>query len=224
MSQEYIRNIRVTEKVGPLLNPVLFDNFEDRLKWVKSGTGSDYICEIDETNLSSGFYALRMKTKETTPAIDDYVQTEIWLPTRNHKRVLYKATIICPVNERKVWAEIRLNVKKDYYNHIAAMRFHWLDDKIAYQKSDGSWEILENQFVMGDVSQRMEIEMVINLDRKEYEYIRVNHKQIALPTVGYQYGIGAQYSSKLIAYLKIINTEATRGELFWDDVLIEFSD
>lgn len=224
MAQEYIKNIRVTEKVGALLDPVLFDTFEDRLKWFKSGTGVDYICEIDETNLSTGFYSLRMQTKETTPAIGDYVQTEIWLPTRTQNRLLFKTNIICPVNERKVWAEIRIHVIKNYYDHIAAMRYHWLDDKIAYQKADGNWEELINQFVLGDLNQKIEMEMIINLDRKEYEYIRVNHKLIALPTVGYQYGISGNYRSKMRAYLKIINTEARRGELFWDDVLIEFSD
>ena len=75
MSQDYIQKVTVRGS-NPLCDDILmYDNFEGRLNWSGSGTGTDWVVAQSSggNEMMDGQYGLKLQTKATTPAIGDEV-------------------------------------------------------------------------------------------------------------------------------------------------------
>ena len=75
MSQDYIQKVTVRGS-NPLCDDILmYDNFEGRLNWAGSGTGTDWVVAQSSggNEMIDGLYGLKLQTRTTTPAAGNWV-------------------------------------------------------------------------------------------------------------------------------------------------------
>lgn len=74
MGQEYSRNVNVNSTVPSFADPILFDDLENLLVWIKNNAQNASAAVTQETTVAySGAKSLKLDTGATNPASGDYV-------------------------------------------------------------------------------------------------------------------------------------------------------
>jgi len=82
MPQEHYQRAHAFSTI-PIIHPALFfDDSSGTFNWIPCAEGDDYTAEYDPVAAFVQLNGILLKTKLTTPAINDYVQIErhLWLP------------------------------------------------------------------------------------------------------------------------------------------------
>lgn len=74
MPKEYLLETTPITEPQPISGTLIYDNHTAGLRYVGTGTGADFVCEIDENPTYFPGSALHIKTRATAPAEDDTVE------------------------------------------------------------------------------------------------------------------------------------------------------
>ena len=82
MPKPWVRDVFVEGQAPNFGKLILYDDFSNQLKWEISGTGTDYAAYLQTDVVLDGAYALKLKSRTTGSAADDYIRMtrRIFLP------------------------------------------------------------------------------------------------------------------------------------------------
>lgn len=187
--------------------PILFqDDCEGVFLWKSQGSGADWTADYDETIAYVGAHSLRLVTKSTDPAIDDYVAAHknLWVPP--YRMLTF---IFCFYRSAGTNSDLIASFK--WYDganaHAAALKFltsgsaiHYLDSGATYKTvTDWKWNT-------GTVKRWNFCSLTLNLANNEYAQLTVNHQVKSLAGTGY-----AVTEDPTLAYLDLWFSLETRA-------------
>lgn len=219
MGKEYTREIVVLGEV-PTLGPVaMFDNFEGVFKWAITGNLGDFAGTKETTVVYNENASMKLTTRVTNPAINDWVAAERLLFQRPGKRYAIEA-IWRPESQQIVgWVIFRFDIHDGAYRHrggiicdVEGGRWYYIrEDDAAIelpnsprQPAAGAWHRLRLEF-----------------DESTGDYIRLvaDGQEVDMSALGYRH-----YSSispvKFELHLEIDNVTANPAVVYYDDFLV----
>ena len=166
--------------------PILFaDDCEGVFLWKSQGTGADWTADYDETIAYVGAHSLRLVTKSTDPAIDDYaaIHKNLWVPP--YKRLSLSFTFY-----RSVGTNSDLIASLYWYDgvnaHCAALKFLTSGSAIHYFDSGGIYQAITGwKWNTGTVKRWNFCSLTLDLVKNEYADLTVNHQSKCLAGTGY---------------------------------------
>lgn len=143
MGEEFLRRIMVLGSVPSLGPVVLFDDMEDLLKWVETGTGGDSVFEKSATVAYNKAASLHMKSRTTDAAEDDTVTANRYCYARPGNR--YRFEVI--YTTENVAACKSLDFRIQYYD---GTNLH--DVLVRYNSSLAKWQYMNTGGTFSDFS------------------------------------------------------------------------
>lgn len=169
-----------------VLWPIIFhDDCEGTFLWRSDGTGADWTGDYDATIAFVGSHSLRLQTKTTDPAIDDYVKLtkNLWAPP--HKRV---TLTLCFFRQTGTNSDIfAMLYWYDGTNaHCAAIKFLTAGAAVQYLDSGAIYQTIPGwKWNTGVVHSWNFLSYSLNLVKNQYAEVTVNHQTMSLAGTSY---------------------------------------
>lgn len=186
---------------------ILFlDDMEYATPYVVTGTGADFACAVDPAAKLFGVKGLKMDTKTTTPAEDDYVQAQI--------QVCYpeKDLLVCRLRVGFVDCQdtkdvqVGLRVKNGSKEYLASIKYDIEAKLLYYWSSGGAWVALAGYGYSPTGILWSLFDMTIDLGTHQYLKVLMLGDETNLADLAFQ-EVGA--STERSVTLTIINTALT---------------
>jgi hypothetical protein len=171
MGKPYERNINVLSYPTYFGNILCYDNFEDLLKWEKTGTGADYICEKFNTLAYNGSYSLRLKTRATNPAANDYVQAKRQLTIRASKQLLISLNVNAYQPDGLKYIEVLYSFSDQLLLYEVNLRYSAADGLLYISTPDGSAEVISTSALSFASGAWANITLIFNLATAKWKTI-----------------------------------------------------
>lgn len=220
MGREYVREITAKGSLGKSTGILLFDDGEGTDVWEEEGTGADFVVDTDTSACYSASNGLRLKTRATNPAENDYVTATRKIVTPPSKLILAECKIRLPdvsnvkyLNFDLSYADLDevitagfmldvANEKSKFYNSAGSYAEHSFGATVLYY--DNYWYLVR----MGiDFSGRTYKDCSINM-------LSGDESANALNVVAVAAGFGGYFSFTLLA------AGAAIAEAHVDDIVI----
>jgi hypothetical protein len=199
---------------------LLVDDCEGATAWTNSGTGADYSSAEAALANYIGSKGLQMKTRVTTPAEDDYVQSKRFVCYPGDQsvrlRLRFCVQLIAVVKDFQQIIEFcngtnayKLGIKYDNELH-----------KLYYWSSAGSWtEITGYGFTIAN-GQWFALDLKFSITDKEYTSIKLAGLETSLAGVAIQTGAGSTKKEMTLALIATALT-TTQCRVDVDTILLQ---
>jgi len=130
---------------------LLLEDFNVKPTILETGTGTDHNIIVHESSRFHGASGLKLSTRTTTPAEDDYVKGEISFCYPMVRRICVRARIRIATSSKVKDYQVELNKYTGVRHYKAAIKFDNEVHKLYYWSSGGAWvEIPGYGFEMQD--------------------------------------------------------------------------
>jgi len=139
MRRAYDQRVVVIGKIdntGPIL---LDENFLQGLTWTFGGAGSDWNAEVSRENVYQGRYALKLQTRATTPAANDYFSLTKNLHVLQSKGITFQSVLNYQSNALISLIRFSLDFYDGTYRVISAVQYLPPEAKWQYLNENGSY-------------------------------------------------------------------------------------
>jgi len=186
---------------------ILFlDDMEYATPYVVTGTGADFACAVDPAAKLFGVKGLKLDTKTTTPAEDDYVKALIQICYPETDLLVARLRLGYPDVQKTKDVQVALRVKNGAREYLAAIKYDSEAKLVYYWSSGGAWEPLTGYGYTQTGILWTLFDMSIDLGLKEYLTILLLGVETSLANLAFQ-DVGA--SLERVVTFEIINTALT---------------
>lgn len=219
MGKEYVRQIMVLGEVPTMGPVVLYDNMEDVFKWTITGNTGDFAGTKDTATMYNGGASMKLLTRVTDAAADDYVQalrTSFQRPGQRYAiECIWRpesATLIS-------WVTFEFNILDGAYRHQGAIICDVEGGRWYYRRSDGG-EVELTDLTTGMAHQAWH-RLRLEFDESLGKYIKViaDGKEVDMSALAYQ-KVGNISPVKFEWFVKVVTVTTIAAEVYVDDVLI----
>jgi hypothetical protein len=220
MPQEFPTTLDVKSQAAQYSRDVmLFDDFEGRFRWTKSGTGGDDV--LDEFNNASfaGEKGMRIQTRATNPAEDDYTTAEADCCLTEASNCYARARVhfVSPTTGKDCY--IVVDWSDGTRNYKAGLKLDDDASKIYYWNSSGAWEEITGVTydVNDDAFQWMQV--ALDLANKKYLGVKCGQEAESLASIDVQ-NVGAETERYMHIQITITADGAAQASLYVDCVYV----
>lgn len=208
----------------PVIHPaLLFDDCESTFLWRTYGTGEDWTAEYDPTAAHVQTNGILLKTKATTPAIDDdvHIYRTLWLPPQKLLRIQACFNTIAAA------PSAQLHVLLVWYDgtekHYSGLRFLTASGAVQYLSGytdpDLTWTPISGwEYVYEGIGWN-KLDLSVNIDTLRYHLIHANEHVLdgsAIPLTD----VTAAVSKYLHIEFVLQTLIATQAVAYLDQVLL----
>ncbi len=141
MAQDYTQNVSI-RGYNPLADDILmYDNFEGRLNWTGSGTGTDFVVALSTggNEMVDGMQGLKLQTKATTPAAGDEVTATRSMFVTPHRYLTFSGffRFLNSTTVRRIC--LRLLYYSGAYQYRFAVGYTCLAQRLDYLEYSEAW-------------------------------------------------------------------------------------
>jgi hypothetical protein len=180
MSKEYTRALTIFGNIPTGGQIIFYDNFEDLLKWTKSGTGADYVVELDPSVAFHGKQSLFLSTRLTDPAENDEVSA-LFLSHMLPSQTLTMTVIFrIPDPENHKYVTFVLYAHNGIRLYHANIRYSVMDPIWSYKNSEGSFTPLDPMPLGIYTNSWHRITLRININTLLYTDFSLDHQHFDL--------------------------------------------
>lgn len=153
---------------------LLLEDFTIKPTIIETGTGADFNIIVHESSRFHGASGLKLSTKTTTPAEDDYVKAEISFCYPVVMRLCARARIRIATSAKVKDYQIEINKYTGVAHYKAAFKFDNEVHKLYYWSSGGAWvEVAGYAFTMPDDIWTL-FDMVLDLNTATYKQVTLH--------------------------------------------------
>tara|TARA_Y100000310_G_C20640466_1_gene793611 strand:- start:944 stop:1618 length:675 start_codon:yes stop_codon:yes gene_type:complete len=220
MPREYIRQVSIQTSLNELGDILFFDNFEIGADWEAQGTGSDWEVFWDKGNGFTNKAGVTLRTKETTPAENDFVEIYKLFPVIESRVI--KATLNFYTPTIANIKQIRVSLIRDDNSNLK-------DAKVAYLPGSTKWQYNNASDALADIPDGAQTFLEaawhlisIKVNYPDNRYIRLQSQGLNIDLTGlsmFQSGTGNGTYNGL--YIRVIAAGAARAEISIDNVFIK---
>jgi hypothetical protein len=223
MGRPYIRRIDIQSFPAFYGNILCYDDFESTLKFDSSGTGADYIGDLSESYTYFGSKSLKMKTRATDPAEDDYVSCCRTISPRDCFTISVKFLALFPVVTSPKHFAVYFYFDDFVHYYTAAIRYEISDKKLHFLNSLSEWQAIDNIFIELSYPQWLFFELGFNLLTGKYISAQMAGLKADLSNENLNdIGTSDVYDSRI--ELRLTSNNNLKPEVYVDNFLIEIKE
>jgi len=203
---------------------VLMEAFNETLQWETTGTGTDWTADVQDTRVlpvglgDTDPKALQLRTKDTSPAVGDFVQAYIDIPRKGATVITAEMYLYGdPIDGDGGELTITLKGATSTQESKAVLIWDQINSRWFYEDSSGSQVLLTNNFLLGQVAVWNFVRLGVNIEKGTWEKVIINGEELDISGEAAQTG-GATVSASL--KLKHTITEIDQSQSFVDNVII----
>lgn len=175
MAQEHRLLVQPLSHI-PVIHPALFySNGDGQFNWSIDASGADYVADYNADAAFVGAKGLRLHTKSTTPAIDDYVHARqrLWIPPT--KILRFQAVIASYGASPDTQLAFTLMHYDGAIQRTAGVRLDAVDGTVYYWTSGAAWTAISALSWNSVATYWNKLDFAISIADGLYNRITLNH-------------------------------------------------
>uniref|UniRef100_A0A6H1ZVT7 Uncharacterized protein n=1 Tax=viral metagenome TaxID=1070528 RepID=A0A6H1ZVT7_9ZZZZ len=207
----------------PTQSPVLmYDNMETEFSKITTGNGTDWTIARSQTHVNEGAYSLKLQTKTTTPAIDDYIELTYKIPYTSNKNITVEFLCSSLVATQNATISINITEYTGTTRNVGEMEYNLNTGLTQYKNSMGEIIPTPTQPTKQQSNAWGKFSLHVDLENKQYTNVYANNRKIPLQNTPL---LQTTSTAAAIIYVTItlLTTAATQATTYIDNMLIHRS-
>lgn len=198
---------------------LLMEDCEGADSWVGSGTGADFVVDLNAGGAWSGSKGLRLKTRATNPADGDTVTAYRYLQLPLNDLVVVRMRVQTLVLTTIEWFHVKLILHDGTREYQAGIQVGVATPILKYLNSAGSWVEVTGYGKAGRAYSWDMLEFQLDYDSNEYLKVLYHGVESSLADLAFQ-DVGAGVTRYAMLELKVEAAGAALAGVYWDSIYV----